>query len=556
MFAIFISLCVVDYLGIDLGSQYYKLALSTSNGQVNVFTNPVSNSVIHPSAIALKFIKPHDPPFKPDDFSDIEVRTSRHALQIIKRNNSLGYEYLPLLIRKNRTDFNTSSIARPEELTPLLLYRAFMSVPQFKQVAISLAPYTTRSQYKSIADAAQMIGANIAALVDDITSVSLLYSSIRVSRFIRQPKHVLFVDVGASATVAFSATFEYSKEPTEHALINQTSYDFTEKVSGIAFANTLANKTNISHRKAMKAMIRTSGEGKEDYFIDEMHYLTEFLRDLVDVASKVRPIDEVQIIGGASTYKFVANTIKAATNHTIRRDFNANEAVAMGATAAAMIMAEESAFLPAFFMKKPSMSVNVTFGEQTKVYCTRGVNCTNFLEFDYDEEKCDFISLVADEKDIAKGSNPVLTKLKINQTIPNNCTVRFYLQEPDSIIQEAQYCDKTEGTCLPLELVSYDDETDTGLAYIFMKNFMLSAQKRGTLDEIEKLLNKLSNYITKLDNSRVEATYPATDEMKETVQKYQTMKEEGKLATMSVVETNEAYQVLKTVASDLHLKIE
>lgn len=550
MLSIILSLLLVtDFVGVDLGSQFLKLSTSTGDGQVKIYTNPVSNSVIFSTAAALKLSKPHNPPFSVEDFNDIDVRYSRRAISTLKNNQSIGYQFTPMMIKRNFTGFfNESRIASAEELLPLLLYQAFFQVAPFKKVSVALPPYLTRKQFRTISNAFLIAGADVDAIVDDMTSALILYASLRVNRFVKEPKHVLFVDVGASATRAYSAIFTYAKEPFEHSTINQTSYGFTEKVSGIKFALSLAEKTKTSFHKAMKAIIRTGGEGKENYFLDETSALTTFVKDIVEEATKGGPIDEVQLIGGASTMRFVVDTIKIAANHTIRRDFNANEAVAMGAAISAMMMKEESAYIPSFLTKRPTMSINATCGNETLVYCTRGVNCNEVLEFN---QSCDHIDIVIDKDDILSGVDPITT-YRVNQTIPENSRIRLFLQEPDATIRDAQYCVKEE--CLPLELEELDSDGNMESMYKFFSNWMIHSSQKGKIERIHSLLDKLSQYLNKLESTRVEATYPATEEMKEQVSTYLEMDKAGLIDSLNYTEVDKAIQTLEGVANGLHLK--
>lgn len=552
MISIILSLLLVtDYIGVDLGSQYLKLSTSTGDGQVKIYTNPISNSVILSEAVALKFSKPHTPPFTVDDFADIDVRFSRRAISLLKHNSSLGYEFTPMMIKRNFTnDFNISSIVHPEELLPLLLYQAFYQVAPFKKVSIALPTYLTAKQFRSVSSAFLVSGADVDAIVDDMTATLVVYSALRVNRYSKEPKHILFVDVGASTTRAYSAVFSYQKEPLEHSAINQTSYGFTEKVSGIAIAKALAKNTKTTFHKAMKTIIRTNGEGKEEYFTNEINELTNFIKEIVEQATKERPIDEVQLIGGASTMRFVVDTIKTAANHTIRRDFNANEAVAMGAAMIAMMMKEESAYIPAFITKRPSMSINAICGNETQIYCTRGEKCNEIIEFN---QTCDQIQMIIDKNDILSGVDPVTT-YKINQSIPENSTIRLFLQEPDASIRDAQYCHNEE--CLPLQLEEVEDENPLEMMTRFFANWMTQSSQKGKIERIHALLSKLGQYLNKLESTRVEATYPATDEMKNQVSTYLEMEKAGLIDSLNYTEVDKAISTLEGVAKDLHLKTE
>lgn len=551
IFFLFSLFYVSDYLGIDIGSQYIKFSKSTNNGQVEIFTDPVTNSVLYSTSAALKYSKEHKPPLTVEDFKDVDCRFGRRALPLIKRKPESGYQYLPMMLRRNITgELNTTGLATPEELFPVLLYNLLARVAPFKKISLVMPSYTTRKQFKFISDACLFIGTEIATTIDDITAIFLTYSSLRTNRYLKKPVHVLFVDVGASSTRAYSATFEYMKEPMENSIVNQTSYDFTEKVSGIAFAKALAAHQNISIQKAMKTLIRTSGEGKEDFLLDELTELKNFIYGITETARKAAPIDEIQLIGGTSTYRFVVDAIKTAANHSIRRDFNANDAIALGAAIGSMVMNSESAFVPSILNKKPSMSITATCGNLTQTYCKRGESCENVLEF---PGNCTTIDFLIDEKDLLTGVDPK-TRYFINQTLPENSTIQVYVQDPDATIREAQYCVGED--CTPLQL-SIDDQYDSEItfrSYQFMQSWLLEHERQSNSNRFTELVEKLSQYLGKLESTRIEATYPATEDMKADVAKYKKVVDDNQVEALNAQEMAEAVNRLEEIVKHLHLK--
>ena len=551
LFVLFFRIFSAEFAGIEVGSQFFKFALSTNDGQAKIFTDPITNSVLFSTATAIKFLKPHDPPFSPSDFDDIELRFASHALPILKRNSSLGYEFTPYFIERNSTLFNQTRIVGPHMLLPLLYHRTLQNIPKFDQISLSVPSHYTRRQIQILSFTLQMIGIEANSIVDDCTSVFLLYSSVRTSRFVSEPKHVMFIDVGASHTAAFSAVFTYTNDGYEVNNVNQTAYDFSEKISGFALADALSKKTGITFQKAMKKIIRTGCEGLENMFLDEMSELTDLIQRVMEEAEKVRPIDEVQLIGGASNYKLVAQTIKEASNHTIRRDFNANEAIATGAAIASMVMNEKSAFIPSVLQKKPSLNMNITCGNETFPVCYKNDKCIEFIDF---SGKCDIINFYADERDIAAGTNTNVMNYIIRQDIPEKATIRAYTQNAETSHIYTQYC-LEDGTCYPLESEEEDNPQQITDSLNFLNNFMDSYQKRKIVEIIGSMLDKLLSYFEKLDNVKIEATYQITEEMRESIMKYQELRESNELETLSKEEITEIYQTCENAMKSLHLHL-
>jgi hypothetical protein len=76
----------------------------------------------------------------------------------------------------------------------------------------------------------------------------------------------------------------------------------------------------------------------------ELSVLEETIHTVIETAEKKAPIDELQVMRGASTFNFVVDTIKRGTNLTLRRDFNANEAVELGALLSRISIEEASSY--------------------------------------------------------------------------------------------------------------------------------------------------------------------------------------------------------------------
>ena len=111
MFALF-SICTA-YLGIDLGSQYIKVAESTISGVPRILKDS-NNKVSIPSAAALKH--PIDLLNVPSNLSDFYIKFGAAALPVLKKNPELGHEFLPRVIGRNGSSFDTSKYLTATEL--------------------------------------------------------------------------------------------------------------------------------------------------------------------------------------------------------------------------------------------------------------------------------------------------------------------------------------------------------------------------------------------------------------------------------------------------------
>jgi molecular chaperone DnaK (HSP70) len=202
----------VDYVALDIGSQFFKLAHSKPDGSVQIFTDKVTNSVIIPSAVAVKFLVPHSLPLSPRDYEDIEVRTGHKALSVLRSNSSLGSAFVPRTIgRSGPSEFKTSKVASDLVLLTMLIYNAMRMAPSFNIAAVAVPSYWTREQLQAVSQACRIFDIPLGGLVTDVHAVLTLYATMRLSRFQKEPSHVLFVDVGATSTKVFAANFTYDK---------------------------------------------------------------------------------------------------------------------------------------------------------------------------------------------------------------------------------------------------------------------------------------------------------------------------------------------------------
>jgi hypothetical protein len=250
----------VDEIGADIGSQFFSLAHSEEDGTVETLTNPVTNSVICPSAVAVKFIQPQSLPLSPRDFVDIEVYVGPKALSLLRHTASLGFEDLLRTIgRFGPSEFTTATVASGLELFAMMLVNAFRIAPPFHAVAVSLCSCWTRNQLFAITDAYKAFEIPLVAADAEVDAVAPSMSA----RFSKAHHHVLFVDVGAVSTKVYSALFAGSNPFPTRDLVeaNQTSTEWSESIGGHYFAKAPAAAKTISIRRAQRSLIRKAGDG-------------------------------------------------------------------------------------------------------------------------------------------------------------------------------------------------------------------------------------------------------------------------------------------------------
>jgi hypothetical protein len=541
-------------LGIDFGSQFMKMAKSTTDFQLKIVTDPITNSVTHPSAAAIKFRKPVSFPISLDDFDNSEVWTGQRGLPLLKRNASTGIQFLPRGVgRARNTEFHTSQVANVTELLALQFFQMVQKVLPFQSVTVAVPSYFTLGQYFVIGEICRAFSIPVVAIVPDTHAIFNLYGALRVNRFASRPKHVLFVDVGATATKVYSGTFTYINEGPgdEGTIVNQTAGEWTEQVGGYYFAKAIAQEKGISYSKAQKTLLRTQGEGLEDLVEKELSVLEDIIRTVIETAEQKAVIDELQVIGGASNFNFVVQTIKRATNLTIRRDFNSNEAIALGALLTGISMEEASPYLQTGIEMLPMVTLNVTCGNQSQVQQVKGDFSNKLLTFDDLTEACTEFDVVADPETLPVGVNPVIGRYaaKDNVTLSGsgNFTVTLQIDAPHSRVRAVRWCQSSQCQESETELRSLW-ENDLDGAFAFLRPYLDSIAKRDLRSEIHGLLGRINSLFARILRSNVEATFQPTEEMKQWVAEINALNETDGLESLDGRTLTDIESKLKQVA--------
>ena len=551
-------LACVRFVGLDLGSQFMKWAESLPDGQVVIRRDPISNSVTVPSAAALRFRAPHDLPLTEKKFEDIEMRYGTQALTTLKGNSSVGFEFAPRVVARSReSPFYTCDVANITEVFALMLQHAIVQMMPFDAISISVPSYATRDQIIAVSEVCRVFQIPLVSVVDDCMAVCTLYATQRLGRFMAQPKHVLFVDVGATSVKAYAAAFLYAKEENEEmAIANMTANEWTENVGGYYFAKAIADSKGIPVRKGQKLLLRNNGEGYEDLFVPLLHELGSLVRTAKERAEEFGPIDEVQLIGGASTFTFVVDTIRAATNHSIRRDFNSNEAVAMGAVVSAMLHEDSSPYIPTTVVKTAPSTVNLVCGEKVKPYCQKGGRCADVIVFEDMNEVSELLAFFTEDQDLPESTDKIQVTYSLtakpNITEGENVTMKVYMRNLYTVIDHVEVCQN--GSCEAVGtyiITPAPAEYNTGLA--FVNNFINSRANKETRTTIKDLLERLNAHLEKLSKANVEATYPATDEMKEIVKAANEAAASEDFENFDSVKLGELKEKLERVRDGLHL---
>jgi hypothetical protein len=549
-------------VGLDLGTQFFKVARSTSNGQVQIHIDPVSNSASLPSAVAIKFQTPNGTLLTDRDFEDIEFRFGAPARRLLKSNRSLGYEFpVRALGRPNDSEFYTGTIGSEFELFALALEHSLRNVEPVDSLTIATPVFFTRWQYIAVNDACRRFRIPLIALISDNNAVMLAYASLRLSRFLHRGKHVMFIDVGATATKVYSMVFEYvnsSIPGKDFVKSDQTSVEWSEKVGGYYFSKAVAREKGWSISKAQKMLQGNNGEGYEQFVEEELDVFEGLIINATVQAEAVAPIDEIQVIGGASTLKFVVDTIKRVTNHSIRRDFNSNEAVALGAAIASLDENEQSPYITVRMRPLHHSTVHLKCGNTTVPICAKGTRCEETVKLENLSEICEICEQYVDPSHLPTGAVTRPTRYNTTRGAHLEGDGNFtgiFLIGPEAAITGVRWCN-ANGDCIDREPELLPvDENEESEEYNLVYRYIQARMNKETRQKVIDYLEKLNALRAKLEKANVESPRPMTEDMKETLTQLTAMVEADKLESLGTEALRNWATKIDAIAKKMNVKL-
>jgi hypothetical protein len=328
-------------------------------------------------------------------------------------------------------------------------------------------------------------------------------------------------------------------------------------VNSYLFAKVIAQQKRMPVHKAQKFLIRTKGEGCEHLFDTLLEHLARTITDAIAEAIRFKPLDEIQLLGGATVYRFVSDAIKRVANQTVRRDFNANEALALGAAATIMIDQGPTPYLPTALRRAPPYNYNVTCGDSSVVYCVKGVTCNTSLLFQNQSAICDEVSIVADAASVPEGINPEI--IRYGYISPPNIfsdgdfSGEFRASPPDAVLTDARWC--AAGACRDTKLTPLRPTAAADKAsFAFLDSFYKQAGNPQKRVAIAALFAKLNAVAARYRSGNVEATYPVTDEMRETLTEIGKVVGTNEFEAVSASQLTEMLAKLESMAKSLHIE--
>lgn len=438
------------YAAIDLGSQYIRIAISSNTKSPSMAVNE-KNKVMTPAAIAFKLPSYSDDHMTMQEAEKAQIKIGEDAEKLIKSKPLSGARFLPRLIGREETDFaKIPKILNTTEMITIMLKKILLQ-PQYHDLesfAINVPNYYTLLQRNAIIQAINFLGAPFYGLIDDTSAIIQLYAIQFSKRFIYETHSVLFVDIGASAVRAYRIVFT----ATESTPIGkQTSYEFSEKTGGISFIRKIAEEEHVSFNKAQKMLI-SGNKDYSDLLFDDLEEITKVVQDAID-----GEIDEVQLIGGASRFPFVIETIQKLVGYTdVLKDMPMTDSIALGTIHVLTSVLNMSRFKLISVTKPPIYSAEVICGTTKSTYCTHRKLCEENVILQ--NAFCKRITVIAHKDEICDGCSSILSQFELKnisnfQRDPgDNINGLLVFQRPSPYLAGALWCSGKTRSCTPIEV--------------------------------------------------------------------------------------------------------
>ncbi|OHT06910.1 hypothetical protein TRFO_24942 [Tritrichomonas foetus] len=548
-------------IGIDLGSQYLKLAEATLSGFPKPFHVNGMKSTI-PSAAAFKPTE-KAPPFSKDDFNDIELTIGQQALKLLIKNESLGYRFLPFAV--SRENYTNGCIADPKQTLALYLYNLLRSSEISVGVAIAVPAYWTNPQRVAVVQACQMINFPLINMMTDATAVAALFSSTRSGFFKNEAYKVLFVDIGATKVECYGLAFKWVDDKTD---VLQTTVTYSEKAGGHFMTKLVAQAKNVSLKKAEKILNLMTSEELREIIKPQIDIIERVIFDCYNKSKSIfktlnesPSFDEVQMLGFLSQKPLFSEIVKKVTNiQLVKHDLNPTEAISYGSVYATSVSYGLSPYPPGIVTQVPFVSMNVTCGD-TSIYCVKDEMRCNSEIMEIGTEACQIVTITADPKDIPEGSSPIMAQYRLKNLTnlhfdkDSKGLGRFTMNNPYPAIRKIEWCSGLD--CQPIDFEPYF----ANIAHLnesvrFISNYQdadsIRFEKSNLLGKIALLLDSIDLQINGQNEIFVELTNDFLKNYKEAKE----LHESGQLRNKSNEELKDLLNTINEIAKSLGIKPE
>ena len=188
----FLFAITLNIYGIDLGSEYLKVAETTLVGEPKMKFTPDGKNFR--GAVAYRkpqFIENFNSSVP---ISKAELRFGEQALKTLKNKPENGISYLSrAVVRNSSSPFQTSKLLSAKELMSIYLQNFMNSLPTKLPVVFAVPSYWTRAMKYEFNEICRSAEVEVRDIMEDSVAVASHYASINYKK-INQSRSVLFVD--------------------------------------------------------------------------------------------------------------------------------------------------------------------------------------------------------------------------------------------------------------------------------------------------------------------------------------------------------------------------
>lgn len=405
--------------------------------------------------------------------------------------------------------------------------------------------------------ALQLFNIHDQILLDDTYSLACYYHSNRNVRFQQEPRSVVFVDIGGYSTKISGFYFQHFPNGT---IANETIYEWTESFGGFLLAKVISEKKNISIHKAEKILMNSKSSTFLHLIENEIIEFRNFLNSALSTVNvRIGRLDEIQLIGGASSFKFLVEIVKeaAGTKTKVLKDFNSNEVIAFGGAIALLLFSDVSPFpdIKVYPISKFNLSITCN---QSHQFCDKGFRCKDKIS-EQGSQGCEVVELTIPSNHLSKGviSTNIqykLTNLSYSNTnsIENN-SWNFRLLFSNPILDDVEWCVSEQCQNINFEKISSVPHfySNPKIYQQLIEKFDEENARIKILPQVQKLVQTLAYLVKNADKMLEEGFLPFTEEKQKNFEKYLIEYHDGKFEEMNKRELLETKRELEKIFNSL-----
>lgn len=308
MFVLFFSFATCNrILGVDFGSQYLKFGfadLLTSEYLIEDYNQKYGI----PTAFAIKTPNHSDAPLTNETLDGISIKYGKSAIRYLHKHPHHGSEYVLNSVTRDDPEFRTSTVVNQSTLLTLFFGQVLTQLDKkLTGMVLTFPSFFTPLMKQTVINGLKYFETPIKAVTDDIQALSVLYADSYLDRYMSKMRKVLFVDVGFSYAKTYVVNFTFNGQFTLSTLMASS---WSENCGGHAFAKALSRSARLPIHSAEKML--KDVEDDLEFAKAELNELKRIINETVEAGGLV---DEVQIIGGASRYKYIYDTVTDAVKY-------------------------------------------------------------------------------------------------------------------------------------------------------------------------------------------------------------------------------------------------